>query len=103
MVNEAFGELKVTHNGKAIGKVYVKVFAMNSNGREEFFRDGYTDIRGKFEYAHASGDALANIDLFAILIQSDEFGSQIKEIYPPKVDKLGSTVNMSAAVMIQHK
>ena len=31
--------------------VYVKVFALNSNSEALFFRDGYTDIRGKFEYA----------------------------------------------------
>jgi hypothetical protein len=32
MVNEAFGELKVSHDGKGIGKAYVKVFTMNQNG-----------------------------------------------------------------------
>jgi len=32
MVNEAFGELKVSYDGKGIGKAYVKVFTMNQNG-----------------------------------------------------------------------
>lgn len=58
LVNEAFGELKVTlvNSSKPLGRVYVKVFALMQSGKEEFFRDGYTDIRGKFEYATASGD-----------------------------------------------
>jgi len=59
MINKAFGELKVMHEGKALGRVYVKVFSMKKNGIEEFFRDGYTDIRGKFEYAKASGEILS--------------------------------------------
>jgi len=41
----------VTHNEKALGEVYVKVFMQDSDGAEKFYRDGYTDIRGKFEYA----------------------------------------------------
>lgn len=74
--NEAFGELKVmleSDDGKkkGLGKVYVKVFSQMNNGKEEFFRDGYTDIRGKFEYAMASGESLNNIKKFAVLVLSD--------------------------------
>lgn len=86
MINKAFGELKVMHENKALGRVYVKVFSMNQNGNEEFFRDGYTDIRGKFEYAKASGEILSEVKRFAVLVQSEEFGSQIREIDPPKDD-----------------
>lgn len=84
MFNEAFGELKVTKEGKAQSRVYIKVFQLNQNGKEEFFRDGYTDIRGKFEYAQASGEQIEKIKKFAILVQSEQFGSQIKEVNPPK-------------------
>lgn len=51
---ETFGELKVTHNttGKPLPSVYIKVFAQHKNGGADFFfRDGYTDICGKLEYA----------------------------------------------------
>lgn len=52
---ESYGELKVTdNNGQALPKVYVKVFYQkkdDSSGTAFFFRDGYTDIRGKFEYS----------------------------------------------------
>jgi hypothetical protein len=37
----------------------VKVFAQNKDGSEKFYKDGYTDIRGLFEYAQTSGDKLA--------------------------------------------
>lgn len=63
------------HADKGLGKVYVKVFSKDSSGKESFYRDGYTDIRGKFEYANCSGDKLKSVTKFAILIQSDEFGS----------------------------
>ena len=53
VVLESYGELKVSHkeSGKALPKVYVKVFSRDSGAKESFYRDGYTDIRGKFEYA----------------------------------------------------
>lgn len=55
----SFGELKVLNSmtGKALPRVYVKVFSMSkSTHKPKFFRDGYTDICGKFEYAQTSGD-----------------------------------------------
>jgi hypothetical protein len=42
---------------------------MNKSGKEQFYRDGYTDIRGKFEYAQ--GEDLDDIKKFAILVQSE--------------------------------
>eukprot|EP00352_Strombidinopsis_acuminata_P000577 CAMPEP_0176341388 /NCGR_PEP_ID=MMETSP0126-20121128/2339_1 /TAXON_ID=141414 ORGANISM="Strombidinopsis acuminatum, Strain SPMC142" /NCGR_SAMPLE_ID=MMETSP0126 /ASSEMBLY_ACC=CAM_ASM_000229 /LENGTH=144 /DNA_ID=CAMNT_0017686177 /DNA_START=3188 /DNA_END=3622 /DNA_ORIENTATION=- len=84
---EAFGELKVTNKNtnQALPCVYVKVFAWDSSKNKEFFfRDGYTDIRGKFEYAKTSGDKLKNASKFSILITSDDFGSEIKECGIPK-------------------
>lgn len=54
-MNEAYGELKVTdQEGKVLPKVYVKVFYQkkgDSTTNAQFFKDGYTDIRGKFEYS----------------------------------------------------
>ena len=54
---EKFGELRVFKSDtmQPLSKVYCKVYSKNKNGRESFFRDGFTDIRGKFEYANASG------------------------------------------------
>jgi len=49
-----------------------------------FYRDGYTDIRGKIEYAQTSGDKLKDVKRFAILVQNDKYGSKILECDPPK-------------------
>ena len=35
---------------------------------------GYTDIRGRFDYALSSASDVDNIKKFAILIYSDEYG-----------------------------
>lgn len=90
---ESFGELKVVHaeTGKALPRVYVKVFSQDKNGGADFFfRDGYTDIRGKFEYSQTSGDKLQKVKKFAILVMSDKYGSMIKECDPPKAVQSGS-------------
>ena len=55
--------------GKPLPSVYVKVFAQNKNGGKDFFfRDGYTDVVGKFEYAQTSGNKLKDAKKFAILV-----------------------------------
>ena len=84
---ESYGELKVAHavTGKALPRVYVKVFGLHkTTNKEFFFRDGYTDIRGKIEYSQTSGDKLKNVKRFAILVVSDQYGSKILECDPPK-------------------
>jgi hypothetical protein len=70
--------------GKPLPSVYVKVFAQNKNGGKDFFfRDGYTDVVGKFEYSQTSGNKLKDAKKFAILVQSDKYGSKIVESKPP--------------------
>ena len=59
---------------------------MQKNGKEKFYRDGYTDIRGKFVYSSSSGGD-KDVSQFAILIQSEKYGSIIKEVNPPKVEE----------------
>ena len=66
VLTETYGELKVTskEDGKALPKVYVKVFAQKVGGSTTtpfFFKDGYTDIRGKFDYAQTSGNRLKEV------------------------------------------
>ena len=69
--------------GVPLPKSYVKVFSKTNLG-EVFYRDGYTDIRGKFEYSQTSGDKLKDVTRFAILVQNDQYGSKILECAPPK-------------------
>lgn len=98
VLTEAFGELKVTEkdSGKALSKVYVKVFAQKKGGSASspfFYKDGYTDIRGKFDYSQTSGNRLKEVERFAILVMSDTLGSIIKECDPPKVQGGASDSN----------
>jgi hypothetical protein len=84
VINESFGELKVTdQNDVALSKTYVKVYAKHHNGDVKFFRDGYTDIRGKLEYSQSSSGKLDTIGKFALFIMSDELGSMTRECSPP--------------------
>ena len=84
--NENYGELRVCHKDtkKPLNKVYVKVFCKNNSGNDVFFRDGFTDIRGKFEYAAASGKSLDDVSKFAIFVDHKQLGSLIKEVAKPK-------------------
>lgn len=70
-------------NGNSLSKVYVKTFARDKSGVESFFRDGYTDLRGRFDYALSSSSDINNIVKFSILISSENFGSLIKEAGTP--------------------
>ena len=71
---------------KPLTKTYVKVFSKNKRGGETFYRDGFTDIRGKFEYGNCSGKSLADIEKFAILVSHDTYGQIIKEANVPNKD-----------------
>ena len=86
---EKFGELRVFNREtmQPLSKVYVKVYCKNKWDKELFFRDGFTDIRGKFEYANASGKSLNDVAKFSILVCDDEYknGSTIKEVDPQEV------------------
>lgn len=80
IINENYGELKVTtKGGKALAEVYVKVFSKNKAGEVKFFRDGYTDLNGKFEYAQINSKSLTDIDRFAMFVSSETHGSLTKE------------------------
>ena len=84
IINDAFGELKVTDkDGRALSSVYVKAYARHHGGEVKFYRDGYTDIRGKIEYAQSSSGKLGSIDKFSVFIMSDELGSLTRECNPP--------------------
>jgi len=80
-----FGQLAVTQtpSGKPLSKVYVKVYAKKADGGVRFHKDGYTDLRGRFDYASLSGSDLPAATRFAILVSSDTDGAVIGEVDPP--------------------
>lgn len=82
---EKFGQLKVSEasTGKPIAKTYVKVYAKSANGKVVFHKDGYTDLRGRFDYVSQSNASLDGIVKFSILMMSENQGSVIRQARPP--------------------
>jgi hypothetical protein len=70
--------------GRAAPKVYVKVYARLADGQVKFYKDGYTDLRGRFDYASVSTPERVPISRFAVLTLSEERGAQIREVAPPQ-------------------
>jgi len=85
-VVEGFGQLKVAHQttNAPLPKVYVKVYAQMKDGKIQFYRDGYTDLRGRFDYSSLSTNELDNVSKFALLVMSDANGAVVREAMPPK-------------------
>jgi len=85
-VIEHYGQVQVLHkdSGSPLPRVYVKAYARTSGGEVRFFKDGYTDLRGRFDYASLSTNELDRARRFALLIISEEHGAVIREADPPK-------------------
>ncbi len=83
---ESYGQVQVTEtgNGRPMPRVYVKVFARLSDGRVRFHKDGYTDLRGRFDYASLSGEGGADASRYAVLVLSDDRGAMTREVEPPQ-------------------
>ncbi len=62
--------------------VYVKVYARGADGTVRFHKDGYTDLRGRFDYVSVSGAPGGN-QRYAVLVLSDADGAAIGEVAPP--------------------
>ena len=67
----------------ALASTYVKVYARKRGGSVAFYKDGYTDLRGWFDYASLSTTDLDHVERFAILVASDSAGASILEASPP--------------------
>jgi hypothetical protein len=79
-----YGQVRVQKpDGAALPTTYVKVYARHQGGAVSFYKDGYTDLRGWFDYATLSTDELDRVERFAILVSSDAHGSSILEAPPP--------------------
>ncbi len=85
-VIEPYGQVKVADRGtrKPLAKAYVKAYARTKDGEVRFHKDGYTDLRGRFDYWSLSTDDLDRVDRFALLVLSDAHGAVVQEASPPK-------------------
>ena len=109
---ENYGRIEARDSGtdKPVAKAYVKVYARLKNGTVRFFKDGYTDLRGRFDYASLNAPEnlqpvplaaeaapangldyqmlkpaeLNNVEKLAILVSSDTNGAAVREVNPPR-------------------
>ncbi|MAG63460.1 MAG: hypothetical protein QGI93_04065 [Planctomycetota bacterium] len=81
---ESYGQVKVTDaaTGKPLPKAYVKVYVLDS-GTVRFHKDGYTDLRGRFDYVSVSAMRSHGIERYAILVLDKTHGAVIREVQPP--------------------
>lgn len=111
-LTENYGRLEARDSttDKPLPKAYVKVYARLNNGTVRFFKDGYTDLRGRFDYASLNAPEngappqpipyeaapangldyqmlkpaeLNNVSKLSLLILSDTHGATVKEVDPP--------------------
>lgn len=81
-----YGQLRVAAEGedsKPVPRAYVKVYA-EIDGEPRFYKDGYTDLRGKFDYVSLSTNEIDNVTRFSILVMSPENGALVAEVKPPQ-------------------
>ena len=57
---------------------YVKVYVETGDGEAVFHKDGYTDLRGKFDYLSHTGSDLGEIRRIAVLISHPEKGARVE-------------------------
>merc|ERR1711939_451678 len=85
-VMENYGQLKVIdrETKKPLSRVYVKVYWRGQfSSSSKFYKDGYTDCRGRFDYVAISTDELSQVKRFAILVTSEKNGAVVCEARPP--------------------
>lgn len=80
-----WGQLRVLRRstGTPLPATYIKAYGRFRGGEERFYKDGYTDAVGRFDYASLSTDALDHVERFAILVASDACGATVVEAAPP--------------------
>ena len=83
---ENYGRLEVRNKdtNQPLSKAYVKVYAKFKDGTTKFFKDGYTDLRGKFDYTSLNTNEIDQVSDLSILIMSEKSGAVVKSAKPPK-------------------
>jgi len=82
---ERYGQVRVVDGDtKApLAKTYVKVYAKLANGKVRFHKDGYTDLRGRFDYVSLSGVQGPPVERYSVLVMNESAGATIQELSPP--------------------
>jgi len=84
-VAHAYGQVRVVRASTRapLPAAYVKCYARARGGAVTFYKDGYTDLAGRFDYATLSTDDLDRVERFALLVVADDAGATITEAAPP--------------------
>ncbi len=109
-LTENYGRLETRDitTDKPLPKAYVKVYAKLNDDTVRFFKDGYTDLRGRFDYASLNAPEnatppppgidmpangldypmlkpaeLNNVSKLAVLVLSETHGATVKEVNAP--------------------
>ena len=78
-------QLRTGTDERPLSKAYVKVYARHADGQVRFYKDGYTDLRGKFDYASLSTGEVDQVRRFSLLVMSDDHGALVTETTPPQL------------------
>ena len=83
---QRYGQIYVTEKETAepIPRSYVKVYAKTTDGTVRFHKDGYTDLRGRFDYISQSNRPVDEIETFSILVLSEKNGAVIRQAELPQ-------------------
>jgi hypothetical protein len=83
---ESYGQVAIRRatDGARLPATYVKVYARLADGRVRFHKDGYTDLRGRFDYVSLSGMDDSEVERFAVLVMSERHGALVRELTPPR-------------------
>lgn len=73
------GDPSVARRCPPVIGAYVKVYAL-SQGKSSFYKDGYTDRRGMFDYVSLDTSNQETAEKFAIFVADQALGAQIKEV-----------------------
>jgi len=66
--------------------VYVKVYSKDKENKVSFWKDGYTDLLGRFDYITvSSNNSILNVKKLSILVLFNDSMGEIKEVKPPKI------------------
>jgi hypothetical protein len=83
-ISSDVGHIRVySKENKPLPQIYVKAFALYTSGAISFYKDGYTDLRGLFDYASLNQDKQDSIVKFALLVSSPKHGAMTMAVKKP--------------------
>jgi len=100
-VMDNYGQIKISdlETKKPLPKTYVKVYA-KIGGQVKFYKDGYSDLRGKFDYASSTSLQVETVETFSLLVMSTTHGAIAREAKAPNA---GYTATIQLQLQKRHR